>query len=367
MRVTAIDTFSNDRICLVQATAEDGTTGWGQAAPFNADLTAECVHRHIIRHVLGFEVGDTEGLADRVLYREYKFLGSYLWRALSGVDTALWDLRGRLEGKSVCELLGGKLKPVRVYASSMRRDITAAEEAERLRAACEKHGFTTVKVKIAERTGHDGDAWLGRTEEVLRAVRAALPDVTLFADANGGYSAEGAMGLRNLFDECGVAMLEEPCPYWEIEETAKVAAHLPIAVSGGEQDGDLAQWRRMFKIQSINMAQPDIGYVGGVTRLMRVAKMAEDAGIPVIPHCANHSLLAIFSLHVMAALPNPGPCLEYAIESNWAEGLYAPMPVVADGRVTPPEGPGWGVTVEPAWLGEAQRIHSELDTETPAE
>src|ERR687891_605878 len=128
MRITSIETFSTREVGLVRATTEDGAQGWGQVSPYNADITAQIVHRQIAPHALGHSALDAEGLVDLIADREHKFPGSYVWRALCGLDTALWDLRGKLEGKSVCELLGGEPRALRVYASSMRRDITPEAE-----------------------------------------------------------------------------------------------------------------------------------------------------------------------------------------------------------------------------------------------
>ena len=130
-------------------------------------------------------------LIDLITDREHKFPGSYVWRALGGLDTALWDLRGKLEGKSVCELLGGKPRPLRVYASSMRRDITPEAEADRLVRLRDRHGYDAFKIRIGSECGHDVDEWPGRTEAIVPAVRKALGDeVALLVDANSCYTPE---------------------------------------------------------------------------------------------------------------------------------------------------------------------------------
>src|SRR5918999_5513029 len=128
MRITSIETFSTRDVGLLRVRTDAGAEGWGQVSPYNADITALIVHRQIAPHGLGQSALDAEGLVDRVADREHKFPGSHLCRALAGLDTALWDLRGRLEGRSVCELLGGTPRPIRAYGSSMRRDITPAQE-----------------------------------------------------------------------------------------------------------------------------------------------------------------------------------------------------------------------------------------------
>src|SRR5262249_126525 len=131
-RIASIETFSTPDVALVRVQSDDGGEGWGQVAPYNADITARVVHRQIASHALGEPADDWGPLLATILEREYKFPGSYVCRALGGLDTALWDLRGKREDRSVCELLGGTPRPFPVYGSSMRRDLRPAEEADPL-------------------------------------------------------------------------------------------------------------------------------------------------------------------------------------------------------------------------------------------
>src|SRR5690606_19599472 len=130
MKIQRIETFCTEYIGVVRVTASDGSFGWGQVATYYADITCEILHRQVAPYTLGQDPFDIEGLGERVFEKELKFPGSHLYRAIGGIDTALWDLRGRREGKSVCELLGGRPGKLRAYASSMKRDITPAAEAE---------------------------------------------------------------------------------------------------------------------------------------------------------------------------------------------------------------------------------------------
>ena len=161
-----------------------------------------------------------------------------------------------------------------------------------------------------------------------------------------------------------IATYEEPCPYWELEWTAEVAAALKIPVAGGEQDNDLAQWRRMIRMNAVDIVQPDLCYVGGFTRAWRVAQMGQKAGQLVVPHSSHLSLITLFSLHFMAAIPNAGPVVEYSIEedANAGEALYSPALKVVGGKVKIPDAPGWGVKINPAWMEKASYLKSERTT-----
>jgi L-alanine-DL-glutamate epimerase-like enolase superfamily enzyme len=133
-----------------------------------------------------------------------------------------------------------------------------------------------------------------------------------------------------------------------------------MAVAGGEQDNDLAQWRRMIAMPAVDIVQPDVCYLGGLLRTLRVARMAEAAGIPCVPHSANLAMVTVFTLHLLAAIPNAGPFLEYSIESTpWTEGLFEPALDVVHGDVPMSAEPGWGVRVSPVWLETAKVQRSE--------
>ena len=134
-----------------------------------------------------------------------------------------------------------------------------------------------------------------------------------------------------------------------------------MKVSGGEQDNDLAQWRRMIRMNAVDILQPDLCYVGGFTRAWRVARMGQKAGKLVVPHSSHLALITLFSLHFMAAIPNAGPFVEFSIEedANAGERLYSPALKVTDGKVKLPDGPGWGVKINPAWLEKAAYLKTE--------
>ena len=97
---------------------------------------------------------------------------------------------------------------------------------------------------------------------------------------------------------------------------AEVTRFLDLPVAGGEQDYDLNQWKRITWMHAVDIAQPDVCYIGGISRCLRAARMAEQAGMPVVPHSANLSLVTVFTMHLLGAIPNAGPHFEYSIEKN---------------------------------------------------
>lgn len=365
MRIRKLETFCDAFVGFVRVTADDGSQGWGQVSPYHADITATVLHRQVAPWSLGQDALDIAGLVERVPEREHKFPGSYLYRALCGVETALWDLRGKLEGRPVCELLGGSPRPLRAYASSMKRDITPGEEVRRMLALRDSCGFDAFKFRVGSEYGHDKDEWPGRTEDIVAAMRQSLgPDAALLVDANSCYGPARAIEVGRLLQDHGISHYEEPCPYWELEQTKAVRDALEIDVTGGEQDCYMPVWKHMIGMRAVDVVQPDVCYMGGITRTLQVARLAQDAGLPCTPHSANLSMVTLFTMHLLCAIPNGGKYLELSIEGPdyypWQEGLFVRSPYeVRGGRVTLPAEPGWGVEVHPDWLARSHYQVSE--------
>jgi L-alanine-DL-glutamate epimerase-like enolase superfamily enzyme len=358
-RIAKLETFSTPDVGFVRVTMEDGAQGWGQVSTYHSDITCTVLHRQVAPWVLGRDATDLDDLLDFVTEREHKFPGSYLRRAMGGVDTAIWDMRGKRAGLPVVSLLGGSPGKIRAYASSMRRDITPEDEAERLTRLAGEHGYTAFKVRAGSEVGRDRDEWPGRTEAVIPAMRRALPRADLLIDANSCYSVPRAIEVGRMLEDHGFCHYEEPCPYWEFEQTKAVADALDIDVTGGEQDCHLTDWRRMIDMRAVDVVQPDVMYLGGMARTLRVCRMAEAAGLPVTPHCANLSMVTLFTMHLLRAIPNAGKYLEFSIEGPeyypWQYGLFTQDPyVIEDGHAILGDAPGWGVEIAPEWLARAR-------------
>ncbi|PWJ84605.1 L-alanine-DL-glutamate epimerase-like enolase superfamily enzyme [Pseudaminobacter salicylatoxidans] len=366
MKIRKLETFTNEFVGFVRLTAEDGSIGWGQLSTYNSDITAAVFHRQVAPWTLGRSVTDLKALVGEIAEREHKFSCSYLYRAMAGLDTAIWDLRGRLAQKPVTELIGGTPGRLRAYASSMRRDITPEDEVARFQRLRDAHGFDAFKFRIGSECGHDRDEWEGRTEAIVPAIRTALgPDISLLVDANSCYSPARAIEVGRMLEQNGVEHFEEPCPYWEMEQTREVTQALALDITGGEQDYDMQHWRRMVAMRAVDIIQPDILYLGGMARTLQVARMGEAAGLPCTPHAANLGLVTLFTMHLLRAIPNAGKYLEFSIEGPdyypWQEGLFTENPYeVTDGMVTVTDRPGWGIEISPEWLAMSSYQQSEL-------
>ena len=366
LKIARIETFTKLKVGFVRVVADTGDEGWGQVSTYNADITCQILHRQVAPWALGEGTGNLDLLLDTIYEREHKFPGSYMCRALAGLDTAIWDLRGKRQGKPVVEILGGTPGPLRVYGSSMKRDITPEQELKRFQILRDSYGYDAFKFRVGDECGRDVDHWPGRTEAIVPCIRNGLDDqVALLVDANSGFSPPRAIEVGRMLEDNGISHFEEPCPYWELEQTKQVTDALNIDVTGGEQDCYLPTWRRMIEMRAVDIVQPDICYVGGISRALRVSEMAKPDGLSVTPHAANLSMVTIFTMHFLKAIENAGKYLEFAIEGEdvypWQQGLFLNPPFhVADGHVTVPSEPGWGVEINPDWLNSAEYQKSEL-------
>ncbi len=366
MKIARIQTFLRNDIPVCRVHTDTGESGTGQCSTYRGAVTVKVLHEMLAPLVLGEDPLRIEALVDHVIDRTMKFPGTFVCRALAGLDTALWDLKGRLFGQSVAKLLGGPLRErVPMYASSMRRDINPTDEAERLERLIRQQGFRAVKVRAGTGPhapmGSDEDMYPGRTEELVETVRRELgEEVRVNVDANSSYSAHKAVRVGRTLEEFGVFHFEEPCPYPDIESTREVARALDVYVAGGEQDNSLPQWRRMVDMRAVDIVQPDILYIGGICRARRVAMLAREFGLACTPHAANRAMVQLFTLHFAAAMPNCRYEQEWTIEStDWSDGLLEEPLEIEEGGVAVPDGPGWGIDVSEDWLADAEHRVSE--------
>ncbi|MCD7060752.1 mandelate racemase/muconate lactonizing enzyme family protein [Pelagibacterium xiamenense] len=334
---------------LVEIVCDDGTTGWGEclgpAGP-NAAIVAAYTP-----WLLGKDPLETEKHW-AVLYNALRDQGQrgLTITALSGIDIALWDIKGKHFGVPVSTLLGGRFRDsVRAYATgSFKRDgvdrvADNAREVAEHRAA----GFHAAKIKI----GFDPDEDL----RVIAAVReAAGSDMRLMIDANHGYDVMEAVRVGQAAAEYGIDWLEEPVLPEHLGAYREVRARQPLPVAGGETWHTRWGMREPIETRCIDIVQPDICGVGGFTEMKRVADMAALHGIRLIPHVWGTAVQIAAALQFMAAMvPNPvrnnpiEPILEFDRTHNPFRQAVVTSPIEhQNGVVAIPDGPGLGIEID---------------------
>ena len=281
---------------LVRATAEDGAVGWGEAFGLPTPLAATAILLEVIAPVLqGAELGEPRAmLADLRAYLIALGHGAGPgMEALSGVDIALWDLLAHRAGRPLATLLGAAPGPVATYASPVGFQATTAKSAAAARALLEA-GFRALKVKVGRGVAVDAAH--------VAAVREAVgPDVSLMCDANCGYDVDAAIAAAAAFAECGVIWLEEPIRPDDHAGLRTIRARSAIPIAGGENEFTEEACERLLQTQTLDIVQPNIARIGGVSGLLRVGEACARHGARMAPHGVGSSVGVAAAVHACRA------------------------------------------------------------------
>ncbi len=340
---------------LVRIEATDGTVGWGEAwGPVSG--TREIIEDVLAPHIIG-EPPEPERLYDdlyAVGRRTYQTIVPL--PAISGLEIALWDLAGKTTGRSVATLLGGRRRQaVRPYATGHYfrpvDDLEAqyaaiCEEAERNAAA-----VGAIKLKIGlDLLGYGAPEDI----ELVRRVRDTVPpDTTVMVDANYAYDRHTARTVGRALDDLDVTWFEEPVPPEDLDGYGLLRDTLDVAVAGGECHTP-AEFDRLYERHGLDVAQPDVCIVGGLTPARRILNRAVDHGAKPIPHVWGTPVALAASLQLIATLPGT-PWLEFDRSPNPLREELAVEPIEpasADGRVPIPAGPGLGIELDDSVIGQ---------------
>ncbi len=257
--------------------------------------------------------------------------GGIFTLALSAIDTALWDIKGKALNQPLWKLLGGHRDRVATYASgSLRRGLTDAQ-AQRAAQILVQKGFTEMKTQMAL-PGNPTPA-----EEIrrVRMVREAIgPDIKLMCDINQRWRPEQAIDIGSRIEDVGLFWLEDVTTADDYAGLARVTAALKTPIAGGEYVWGIVPFRHMIEARSVDIVMIDICRAGGVTPWMKIAGMAEAFNLPVVSHVMPEMLV-----HLVAACPN-GLTVEYM---PWMLCLYEETPALENGMLVLPEKPGLGL------------------------
>jgi L-alanine-DL-glutamate epimerase-like enolase superfamily enzyme len=345
------DGSQDDLVILIST--DEGITGIGEvdSAPEAVQALVHQRGSHAVATglrdaLIGEDPLDVERLWDR-MYRSVIYVGrrGIAIHAISGIDIALWDLKGKALGKPVCELLGTPVRDrVRAYASMLMPD-TPEETAARV-TALRDQGFTAVKL---------GWGPLGRDAEhdvklAAAAKEAGGEGTEIMIDAGLGYVADAARAIRvaRELEELGIYWLEEPFEPDEYEAYAELADTVDITVAAGEQDVTRWGFRELIERGHVDLVQPDVTRCGGITETLRIAELAREHGLPTVPHAWKSGIIKAASLHVNAVLPD-ALFQEYCVADTEINTRLTQqrLPLEADGCIAIPTAPGLGVDLDP--------------------
>jgi L-alanine-DL-glutamate epimerase-like enolase superfamily enzyme len=297
------------------------------------------------------------------LYRHgdnYKYQGLALWVCVAAAEFAVLDLLGKLTARPIGDLLGGvKRREIAVYRASGNRGNTPEAEVEYLRKLIAETGAKAIKFRLGGRMSKNADSLPGRTERLIPLVREAFGSaMTLYADANSSYDPSHAIPVGRLMEEQGYGFFEEPCRFDDLEGTKKVADALRIPVAGGEQESSEYGFRRMIAERVVDVVQPDLHYYGGFIRAMRVARMADAAGLTCTPHMSGSGLGYLDAAHFASCIPNPVPFTEFKGDADIPVSSATSSLKCEGGMVRVPSGPGFGIEIDPAFIRAAKVVEA---------
>jgi len=318
---------------IVFITTEDGTQGLGYAWSLLGGATAT---RCVLQDDFAPLLIDEDALDhERLWHKLYKRLQSVgrlglVIQAQAAVDLALWDIKGKISGLPVYKLLGGRRESAPVYGSDGGWLYMSVSEMLTAFEGYLKQGMMGVKMKI----GHENPKVdIKRVSEVRKALG---DDVWIAVDANQKWDFPTAMWVGRELEQLGVAWFEEPLLCEDIPGHARLAAALDIPIAMGETLGSRFEFDAYLRANAVDILQPDIVRVGGITEMVKVVTLADVAQLPVAPHHMMES-----TIHVACGVMGSGP-IEYM---PWVAGAFAEPVQIKNGSMIPPQKPGLGLEI----------------------
>jgi D-arabinonate dehydratase len=325
-------------LTVTKITTDDGIVGLS-CVPIGEPLSIiSIIDRKLKPLVMGQDPLDTELLWDRMYMEMRRDRKGSAIRAMSAVDIALWDIKGKYFKLPLYKLLGGFRKRVPCYASG-----GYYHEGKGLKGLAEemelylKHGFSAVKIKIGA---------LSVAEDIQRVKRAREvigPNVELLIDANNAYDAPTAIRMGRALEEQGAYFFEEPVRPDDLQGSQLVADVLDIPVASGELEYTVWGFRDLIGSRAVDMIQPDATVLGGITEWMKVAALAKAYHVPVSPHWEQE-----LHMHLVGAYPNT-LWVEYFMREigvRMEDKIYEDFVVAKDGFMEIPDKPGLGIELK---------------------
>jgi galactonate dehydratase len=356
LRVTNMKVFgvtlnsASDRpYVFVKLETNQGIVGWGEGTlEGKAGAVIACVN-DFRDFVVGADPMQVEHIWQSMYVHSFYRAGPVIGSAISGIDQALWDIRGKALGMPVYKLLGGPFdnRGVRGYYHSNAR---TREELQKLRATAMEQGVSCFK------TGPAGYfEWIETHAKIKRAVdqiallREGLgPDIDIAIDFHAKTSPSVAAVIIKELEPLNLLFVEEPCPPENVKAMARIARRSTTPIATGERLIAAYGVRELIEMGVVDILQTDINHVGGITALWKVGAMAEAAEISMAPHACEGPIGGVATLHVDAALPNflvqeiCGGVTPSAQDKVWEEWLGFPAMRMVNGRFPLPDKPGLG-------------------------
>ena len=356
LKITDVETWVlNCGSLFLVVRTDQGITGYGESSPMNIRAIASLVNEALKPLVVGQNPLDRERLWERMYFSTYKLgVMGVQPEAIAGIDIALWDIFGKVTGRSLWQLFGGRRREqLRMYASiGGGAEATPAEMARRAAKAVDE-GHTMVKIRMDWGAGR-ADVDPAHDWAVLSEVRKAIGDrIELGFDANNGFSVPTAIRLGRRFqDELGIIHYEEPVAQYDYAGIAQVVTALDVPVAAGEHEYTRWQFRDLIAQANVGIVQPDLVKCGGISEAIRIAALASTYNRILVPHQTQPAIGTAANLHFTACLAREERAQEYDLDAKRAvlNRVIHPALEQKNGFLAVPDGPGLGIAVDEAEL-----------------
>lgn len=335
---------------LVKVVTEDGLAGWGEAHAGRAPgAVAQLVNTTLKTLISGMDATDVVGVWDRVYKMQFAShgMGAGAAIAMSGIDMALWDIRGKAVGWPLYRLLGGRSKPIPAYGGGVSLGYQPPDELAAEAQAVAAAGYGALKLRLGDNPRDD----IAR----VTAVRRALGDeIDILTDANAAYSLADARRVMPALDDAGAGWLEEPFPPHDHRRYREARSFGRTPLAAGENHYTRFEFHRLIEDGVVTIIQPDLSKTGGITETLRIAALASAWKLSVNPHTSVTGLNLAACIHVLCAIDNAGYFEADLSRHNPFRDTLCDWQadVSGDGTVLPPERPGIGVEIDEARLAE---------------
>jgi len=366
MKITQVSSvLLQEAWVLVKVRTDEGITGIGEAY-HGAGVHQIVVDERLMRPLIGQDPRNVDKVFHDMMY-SMSASGYYqgaVMSAISGIETALWDITGQAAGVPIWQLLGGKFRDkIRIYNDSHAGQSETPEAYAAKAQEVEALGFTAIKFDIDPPQGRrdrynrtiSNDEIAHHVEIVTAARRALKSNTDLAIDAHWGYAPVDILKLAYAFEDLNLMWLEDPCPPENIDAMAKIAAATRTPICTGENFYTRHGFRDLIQQQAADIVSPDLAKAGGLLEGRKIADLADMYYINLAPHNIGSPIETIATCHVCAAVPNFLALEFHHLAHPFWNELTLEGPLIQNGYITVPNAPGLGVTLNE----EAVRRHAK--------
>jgi galactonate dehydratase len=354
MKITDLKTYTmqanwRNYIFLELGTSERGIVGYGEATLANNQFGVLGAIRDLQKYVIGRDPFDIEKIWRDMHRGPFWRGGAIFTTAISAFDQALWDIVGKMSKLPLYKIIGGKYRnSVRLYANGWFSGNGTPGQFANASRRMVRQGFTALKF---DPFGTSDMTIESAVEEnacnIVKEVRSEVGDkVDIIIEAHGRFTPRVATRLGKRLERFDVMWFEEPVPPEDLEGLARVADKLDIPIATGERlFTRFDYWKLLSSNIAVDIIQPDVCHVGGISELKKIAAMAETKEILVAPHNSNGPISTAASTHLLTSIPN-GLILEYWVDVPWRSKLVMGGEEVSRGFITPSDRAGLGIQLD---------------------